>query len=72
MKQNASPRGQSDPRRRWRPGQKQTPRQENQDSQHMLNQPRGSFPGKKSREYHEKIEKKNNIDQRDFQKRRQP
>ena len=31
------------PRRRWRPGQEQHLRQENQDSLHMLNQPRGSF-----------------------------
>ena len=45
MKQNASPGAQSEAlRRRWKPGQEQHPEQENQDSQHMLNQPRGSFP----------------------------
>ena len=45
MKQNASPREQSEaPRRRWKPGQEQHPEPQNQDSQHMLNQPRGSFP----------------------------
>ena len=45
VKQNASPGTQSEaPRRRWRPGQEQHPERENQDSQHVLNQPRGSFP----------------------------
>ena len=44
MKQNASPGEQSEaPRRRWNPGHEQHPGPENQDSQHMLNQPRGSF-----------------------------
>ena len=32
------------PRRRWKPGQEQHPEPKNQDSQHMQNQPRGSFP----------------------------
>ena len=32
------------PRRRWKPGQEQHPGPQNQDSQHMLDQPRGSFP----------------------------
>ena len=32
------------PRRRWKPGQAQHPEPKNQDGQHMLNQPRGSFP----------------------------
>ena len=31
------------PRRRGKPGQEQHPGPENQDSQHMLNQPKGSF-----------------------------
>ena len=45
MKQNARPGEQSEaPRRRWKPGQEQHPGAENQDSQHMLNQARGSFP----------------------------
>ena len=45
MKQNASPGEQSEaPRRRWKPGQEQHPGPKNQDSQHMLEQPRGSFP----------------------------
>ena len=45
VKQNASPGAQSEaPRPRWKPGQEQNPGQENQDSQHMLEQPRGSFP----------------------------
>ena len=45
VKQNASPGEQSEaPRPRWMPGQEQNPRPENQDSQHMLEQPRGSFP----------------------------
>ena len=45
VKQNASLGEQSEaPRRRWKPGQEQNPRPENQDSQHMLEQPRGSFP----------------------------
>ena len=44
MKQNASPGPQSEaPRRRRKPGQEQHPGPENQDSQHMLYQPRGSF-----------------------------
>ena len=44
MKQNASSGEQSEaPRRRWKPGQEQHTEPENQDSQHMLNQPRGSF-----------------------------
>ena len=47
MKQNPSRGEQSEaPRRRWKPGQQQHPGPENQDSQHMLNQPRGSFPEK--------------------------
>ena len=45
VKQNASPGEQSKaPRPRWKPGQEQNPRPENQDSQHMLEQPRGYFP----------------------------
>ena len=45
VKQNASPGEQSEgPRPRWKPGQEQNPGPENQDSQHMLEQPRGSFP----------------------------
>ena len=45
MKQNASAGEQSEaPRRRWKPGPEQHPGPENQDSQHMLNQPRESFP----------------------------
>ena len=45
VKQNASPGAQSEaPRRRWKPGQEQNAGQESQDSQHMLNQPRGPFP----------------------------
>ena len=44
MKQNASPGEQSEaPRPRWKPGQEQHPGPKNQDSQHILNQPRGSF-----------------------------
>ena len=44
VKQNASPGEQSEAlRRRWKPGQEQRTGPENQDSQHMLNQPRGSF-----------------------------
>ena len=31
-------------RRRWKPGQEQNTGPENQDSQHMLEQPRGYFP----------------------------
>ena len=47
MKQNASPGEQSEaPRRRWKPGQGQHPGPENQDSQHMIDQHRGSFPEK--------------------------
>ena len=45
VKQNASPGEQSEAlRRRWKPGQEQNPGPENQDSQHMLEQPRGVFP----------------------------
>ena len=45
VKQNASPEAQSEaPRRGWKPGQGQNPGPENQDNQHMLEQPRGSFP----------------------------
>ena len=45
VKQNASPGEQSEaPRSRWPPGQEQKPGPEGQDSQHMLEQPRGSFP----------------------------
>ena len=45
VKQNASPEAQSEaPRRVWKPGQGQHPGPENQDNQHMLEQPRGSFP----------------------------
>ena len=48
MKQNASTGAQCGaPRRRWKPGQGQHPRPRNQDSQHMLNQHRGSFPESK-------------------------
>ena len=47
MKQNASPGAQSEaPRRRWKPGRGQHSRPKNRDSQHMLNQPRGSCPDK--------------------------
>ena len=45
MRKNASPGEQSEaPKRRWKPGQQQHPGAENQDSQHMLNQHRGSSP----------------------------
>ena len=45
MRQNASPGKQSEaPRRMWKLGQEQHLGPENQDSQHMLHQPRGSFP----------------------------
>ena len=45
VKQNASPGEQSEaPRPRWKLGQEQNPGPENQDSQHMMEQPRGSFP----------------------------
>ena len=45
VKQNASPGEQSEaPRPRWKPGQEQHPGPENQDSQHMPEQPRGYFP----------------------------
>ena len=45
MEQSASPGEESEaPRRRWNPGQEQRPGPENRDSQHMLNQPRGSSP----------------------------
>ena len=41
VKQNASPGEQSEgPRPRWKPGQEQNPGPENQDNQHMLEQPR--------------------------------
>ena len=47
VKPNASPGQQSDsPRPRWKPGPEQNPGPENQDSQHMLEQPRGYFPEK--------------------------
>ena len=59
VKQNASPEAQSEaPRRGWKPGQGQNPGPENQDNQHMLEQPRGSFPDKK---------KKTNITSRGIQ-----
>ena len=45
MKQNASPGELSEAlRRRWKPEQEQHQGPENQDSQHMLAQPRGSLP----------------------------
>ena len=45
VKQNASPGEQSEALRpRWKPMQEQNPGPENQDSQHMLDQPRGYFP----------------------------
>ena len=45
VKQNASPGEQSEgPRPRWKPGQEQNPGPENQDNQHMPEQPRGYFP----------------------------
>ena len=45
VKPNASPGQQSEaPRPRWKPGPEQNPGPENQDSQHMLEQPRGYFP----------------------------
>ena len=45
VKQNTSLGDQSEaPRPRWKPGQKQNPGPENQDSRHMLEQPRGYFP----------------------------
>ena len=45
VKQNASPGQQSEaPRPRWKLGQEQNPGPENQDSQHMLEQPRGYVP----------------------------
>ena len=45
VKQDASPGEQSEaPRPRWKPGQEQNPGPENQESQHMLEQPRGYFP----------------------------
>ena len=45
VKQNATPGEQSEaPRPRWKPGQEQHPGPENQDSQHMLKQPRKHFP----------------------------
>ena len=45
VKQNASPGEQSEaPRPRWKPGQQQNTGPENQDSQHMLEQPRGHSP----------------------------
>ena len=43
-KQNANPGEQSEaPRPGWKPGQEQNPGPENQDSQHMLEQPRWYF-----------------------------
>ena len=48
VKLNASAGEQSKaPRPRWKPGQEQNPGPENQDSQHMLEQPRGHFPEKR-------------------------
>ena len=45
VEQNASSGEQSEaPRPRWKPGQEQNPKPENQDSQHMLEQPRGYLP----------------------------
>ena len=45
VKQIAGPGEQSEaPRRRQKPGQEQNPGPENQDSQHMPEQPRGHFP----------------------------
>ena len=45
IKQNASPGEQSEaPRPRWKPEQEQNPGPQNQDSQHMLEQPREYFP----------------------------
>ena len=45
VKQNASPGEQSEaPRPRSKQGQEQNSGPENQDNQHMLEQPRGSFP----------------------------
>ena len=45
VKQNASAGEQSEgPRPRWKTAQEQNPGPENQDNQHMLEQPRGSFP----------------------------
>ena len=45
VKQNASPGEHTEaPRPRWKPGQEQNPGPENQDNQHMLEQPRGHFP----------------------------
>ena len=45
VKQNARPGDQSEvPRPRWKQGQEQNPGPENQDNQHMLEQPRGYFP----------------------------
>ena len=47
VKRNASPGEQSEGSRpRWKPGQEQNPGPENQDNQHMLEQPRRYFPGK--------------------------
>ena len=44
VKQNASTGEQSEaPKPRWKPGQEQNPGPENQDGQHMLEQPRGYF-----------------------------
>ena len=45
VKQNARPGEQSrGSETKWKPGQEQNPGPENQDSQHMLEQPRGPFP----------------------------
>ena len=56
MKQNASPEQQSEaPRRRWKPGQEQHPGPPKPGQQHMLNQPRGSFPDKKRENWHQHL-----------------
>ena len=50
IKQNANSGEQSEaPRRSWKPGPEQRPGPENEDSQHMLNQPKGSFPERSGR-----------------------
>ena len=53
VKQNSSP-GEQAPRPRWKPAQEQNPGPENQDSQHMLNQPRGFFPNQPRGSFSEK------------------
>ena len=51
---NAGPVTQSEaPRQRWKPGRGQHSRPKNQDSQHMLNQPRGSFPDSAKKKAHQ-------------------